>query len=333
MIHSLLRLWARCRLFLIFLLLPVSVLLAPPALARSNDADFIPFPVQAGCSGGNRHCDAEWLGPFGDHSYRAAPQFGPAVSLGNGKIRSYVTVKYPGRPVEIGVLFSGAALTGLPDMSQPPSDGLWDVIDENGNVVWYCCGYEHVLELPQAAALTPFKHVVVNWNNHGHPPPAIYDRPHFDFHFYTISNATRTSIAAPAAEDMCGPQTPLSCEDADTALTPLPDEQMPPDYFSPGAVEPGMGNHMLDSTAVELAGEPFSQTWIYGTWDGAISFFEPMITLEYLQALSGEQCFDLKMPAYFDMAGYYPTRYCTYYHELFDVYRVELNRFRWFQGW
>lgn len=72
-------------------------------------------------------------------------------------------------------LFSGSSLTGLPDASAPPSDGTWDVLDANGDLVWPCCGYETVLDLPDA--------------------------------------------------------------------------QMPPDYFSPGAVEPVMGTSTRQHSA------------------------------------------------------------------------------------
>ena len=30
----------------------------------------------------------------------------------------------------------------------------------------------------------PLKWALLNWNPHGHIPPGIYDRPHFDVHFY-----------------------------------------------------------------------------------------------------------------------------------------------------
>lgn len=313
------------------LFLTAFVLASPLVLANKNLPSGENPPCNTAAKTHNAHCHPAPEKPFTVSPDTRAPEFGLARSLGNGQIRSYMVEKKNGRPEEIGILMPGSSLTGLPNASAPPSDGTWDVLDANGDVVWPCCGYETVLDLPESALeATPFKHIVVNWNNHGHPPPAIYDKPHFDFHFYTISNEERTSITAPSAEAMCGPTLPLSCEDLETALKPLPDAQMPPDYFSPGAVEPGMGNHLLDSTAPELAGAPFDQTWIFGTWDGRISFFEPMITMDYLQDLSDTQCYDLKMPHYFSEAGFYPTRYCARHFELYDVYQIALDRFEWF---
>lgn len=268
-----------------------------------------------------------------DSLLNGTKQYGPKVVMGDGYIRSYAVTRRNGKPKSIGIEFNGHSLQGIAGPDDPPSDGKWDIYDENGNVVWYCCGTEHVLKLPANAKNTPFKHIVVNWNNKGHPPPAVYTVPHFDFHFYTISNRKRKSIVAPAAEEMCGnPAQPLSCELFDIATKPLPDEQLPPDYFSPGAVEPGMGNHLLDMFTPELNGGTFTQTWIYGTWNGKISFFEPMITMDYLQSLHGRNCFSLKSPERFAKAGYYPTQYCAIYRSGRDIYKIELNRFRWFEG-
>ncbi len=263
-------------------------------------------------------------------------EYGPPTALGNGSLRSFVKLKGNGRPKTIGVEFGGAALTGLP--SGEPSDGTWDIPNPDGTIAWHCCGYEHLVTLPPSTAATPFDHIVVNWNNEGHPPPGVYNPPHFDFHFYIISNAERQTIAAPAtASEMCVPTpgvppVPLTCDILARALTPLPAAQMPPNFFSPGAVEPGMGNHLLDRSTAELNGGTFTQTWIYGTWDGAISFFEPMITLAYLQGLQGKICYDLKMPLVFAEAGDYPTRYCTAYNKNRDTYRITLEKFERFAG-
>lgn len=57
-----------------------------------------------------------------------------------------------------------------------------------------------------------------------------------------------------------------------------------------------------------------------------------MITMEYLQNLRGTVCYDLKMPAAFTDAGYYPTRYCTVYQRGRDRYRITLDTFEWFDS-
>ncbi len=89
---------------------------------------------------------------------------------------------------------------------------------------------------------------------------------------------------------------------------------------------------MLDMTASELAGSPFVQTWIYGTLDGDISFFEPMITMAYLQNLKGKECYNLKMPQVFGEPGYYPTRTCNQFNRGQGTYQIILDKFKWFNG-
>lgn len=282
----------------------------------------------------NAALTAAAVGTFAASAQAGATEYGPALAMGNGQVRAFLEQTGSGAPKRLGIEFDDASLTGLPTAV---SDGTWNVVDSEGNVAWFCCGHEHVLELPPSAVVTPFKHAVVNWNPHGHIPPGVYDLPHFDFHFYTITNEERQTIAAPSAEEMCdvggGQVAPLSCADLATATQPLAASQLPPDYFSPGAVEPGMGNHLLDMLAPELAGETFTQTWIYGTWKGKISFFEPMITLAYFQELDGKRCYDLKLPEQFADPGYYPTRYCTQYVPAQGgSYTVELDQFAWYSG-
>ena len=72
-----------------------------------------------------------------------------------------------------------------------------------------------------------------------------------------------------------------------------------------------MGNHLIDSKAPELApgGPPFTYTFIYGAYDGHVSFYEPMITRAFLIGRP-DQCMALKAPEAFELAGYYPTEYC-----------------------
>jgi hypothetical protein len=240
--------------------------------------------------------------------------------LGNGQIQTFVTLDESGTPSLVGVYLTEGALTGLPDTL---SDGLWDVTDAAGNVIIPCCGHEVVLGFPELALEIPFKHFVMNWNPIGHEPPGIYDAPHFDLHFYTISNEDRMAIAAATAETMCSVPNPpdiggehpiaVSCETFEKGMIPLPDDQVPPGYISVGAVEPGMGNHLLNTQAPELAGEPFTHTWIYGSYAGRLTFYEPMITLAFLEEQNEEVCAAIAMPEAMPEAGYYPSQYCVRY--------------------
>jgi hypothetical protein len=247
--------------------------------------------------------------------------WGTPQALGDGQIQTFVTMDASRNPRLVGVYFTESALSGLQDTL---SDGHWDVKDANGNVVIPCCGHEVVLDFPAAGLVTPFKHFVLNWTPFGHEPPGTYDVPHFDLHFYTIFNDDRMAISAATAETMCSVPNPpdvggehpvaVSCETFEEAMMPLADEQMPPGYIAVGAVAPGMGNHLMNAQAPEMAeGKPFTHTWIYGTYAGKMISFEPMITLAFLEEQNEEVCTAIAMPEAMSKAGYYPTQYCVRY--------------------
>jgi hypothetical protein len=72
-----------------------------------------------------------------------------------------------------------------------------------------------------------------------------------------------------------------------------------------------MGNHLLDSQSPELKDSlPFTTTFIYGAYEGELIFWEPMITLEYLQK-TRDTCLEIRQPRAFQQTGYYPTQYCV----------------------
>ena len=279
---------------------------------------------------------------------KSTTHYGSPASLGNGQIRTFVTVTTDHVPSSVGVEFDAALLDQLPTEA---SDGRWDIVDSAGNVVWHCCGHEVELSFaPAVAGLIPFRHFVMNWNPAGHFPPDIYDVPHFDLHFYTIDSATRQSILAPTAEMACGDPgfAPVTCEDLALLTQPLPADQQPPGYLSVDAVEPGMGNHLLDFSSGEWNGRPFTHTWIFGTMGGNLSFWEPMITRDYLgwvkdlsPSLKAVQdpnggsirttgsgssvTIPIRIPAAAPVAGYYPTHYQIQYRKPGRTFRVSLE--------
>lgn len=261
-------------------------------------------------------------------------EWGEPEAFGDGEIRTFITLDSSGTPELVGIYFTEGMLASLPEA---PSDGAWDVVDADGNVVIPCCGHEVVLDFPQAAEATPFDHFVLNWNPMGHMPPGIYDTPHFDLHFYLISNDERTAIAPATADTMCyvpnAPDSeethpvPVSCETFEEAMLPLPETQMPPGFFAGGAVEPAMGNHLADLGAPEFQGEPFTHTWIYGSYAGRLTFFEPMIATSFLEERLEETCSPIVLPDEMHEAGYYPSAYCMRYLADEAAYVVTLESF------
>jgi hypothetical protein len=43
-----------------------------------------------------------------------------------------------------------------------------------------------------------------------------------------------------------------------------------------------MGSHFVDITSPEFNGGIFTQTFIFGSYESNVIFYEPMITLDYL---------------------------------------------------
>jgi hypothetical protein len=200
-------------------------------------------------------------------------QYGVPVQLGNGRARSYAIIdQKAGRTLELGIALDEQAMEGL-RAAVPGSDPHHD----------------HdmlMVQLPQQHA-SAFKFVELDWNPQGHGEP--YAEGHFDFHFYTISEADVHGIV------------PSDPQYAAKAAKNPPASDVPPFYFEPAsalgippgaAAVPMMGMHWLDARAPELQGmlgnpagyKPFTSTFIYGAWNGQLIFMEPMITRSHILA-------------------------------------------------
>jgi hypothetical protein len=77
---------------------------------------------------------------------------------------------------------------------------------------------------------------------------------------------------------------------------------------------PKMGKHWIDVTSPELSGEKFSQTFIFGSYDSKVIFYEPMITLDFLKKTSKFER-PIPVPAKFQKSGYYPTKMRVVKHD------------------
>jgi hypothetical protein len=211
------------------------------------------------------------------------------VAIGGGIARSYATVDGLGVPTELGLTLTEAALTALPAAST-----------------------EYVFALPSQASQTPFKHAAINWEPLGHPPAGVYTVPHFDFHFYMITTEAREAIILtdPAVA-------------AKVAMKPSADN-FPAGYIT-GMISARMGQHWRDPSGPEFNGQPFTGTIIYGSYDGAINFVEPMLAKSYLESKPLSVVTPLKLPATFGIRGYQPTSYTVRWDASTKEYRVALS--------
>lgn len=220
---------------------------------------------------------------------------GPSRDMGQGRAHAFITLDASGKPTAIGVRMSETALTGLP--AEPPSDAD---------------GWEYVLSLPKEAAVSGYDHIVIDWNPKGHIPPGVYDKPHFDFHFYLINPEQREKITA-KGEDL-----------ARAHKAPAP-EFMAEGYVLPEGTEvPRMGAHAIDPAAPEFNKLPFTKTFIYGFYDGQMIFVEPMMTKAFLETKPNVTD-QIKLPKAYSKHAYYPTSYGVNYDAAKQEYDISLE--------
>ena len=248
------------------------------------------------------------------------------ATLGQGEVASFAEVQPTGAPEAVGIMISAAALASLPS---EPSD-RHHCVDRDGDGVTATteCADTHEFVIPLPDAVTrradlPFKWALVNWNANGHVPPGVYDVPHFDVHFYMAPIADVFAIR----DGTCGPEF-VDCDDFAVAKAPLPAGSMHPDFSDVDAVVPAMGNHLIDVGGAEFKGEPFTRTWIYGAFDGQVTFYEEMVSLAYLLTRP-DACEPIKSPpaVAVAVAGYYPTERCVRYEAGAEAYVVSMERF------
>lgn len=224
---------------------------------------------------------------------------GPQVVMGEGHIRSWININHDGVPLEIGIEIPEKALIGL---SHDPMDFAHNT---------------YILPLHQKAKeVTAIDHITVDWNPEGHEPETIFTMPHFDFHFYRISVDEEKAIP---------PYTPETAALIDN-LPPM--QYWPSGYFpTPGGV-PQMGKHWLNEIP---APGTFTKVMIYGSYNGAFIFEEPMVTLDYLTNTTWSSTDYAPQQSYAE-SGYYPHTYNVYKDEASGNYYVSLSNFEYYHN-
>jgi hypothetical protein len=214
----------------------------------------------------------------GKDDNKSSVQAGPEVAVHHGKSWSWIHVDGKNKPLEVGITINEAALNSVP-VGQQDEDG--HDMHENSFLV----------PLPALAKeVTPFKTIMLDWNPAGHPPADIYTLPHFDLHFYMVSKEEIMNM------------TDMDKLEADPASGYIPANHLP----GPGV--PMMGKHWIDPASPEMQpGGTFSQTFLYGSYDSKVVFYEPMITLDFLKNTTHFER-TIPQPAKYQQAGYYPTK-------------------------
>lgn len=226
-----------------------------------------------------------------DNNPHAGTFYGNTVKVGDGTARSFITHVDEHDKMQLGITLNAAALNNL-----PLSDGEFEI------------------DLPeQAKTLTPFDHITLGWMSNGHVDPThIYEKPHFDVHFYMITRTEQHAIVTGAKMD----------------LLPGP-EFIPPNYIpEPGPGVPMMGRHWADLSAPEWQpmGPSFTTTFIIGSYDSKVIFWEPMITREFLLS-KPDTVINIPQPEKFPKQSHFPTKYEIRFDEQKQEYNILLAEF------
>lgn len=227
-----------------------------------------------------------------ENTVRINTFYGPAEPFNGGVIRAMVSMNEFGQPTHMGVKISAKALEGIEHVDS-------EII---------------TLQLPNKAAGLPFDHIDLNWNAHGHEPAGLYNVPHFDAHFYMVSEDYKMGITDPVK----------------AANYPseefVPEGYAPPPSFLPVQLVPQMGVHWTHYTE----SPPFTHTFIFGSYDGEFIFYEPMFTLDYLLNEADGEYFPIAEPQEYMHKGYfYPTNYSIGYDPVKKDYNIILSGMRW----
>ncbi|MFD4267539.1 DUF5602 domain-containing protein [Rhodococcus sp. NPDC058481] len=238
----------------------------------------------AGCSSDDSADSADSSGTF----------YGQSTDIGNGSARTFVALDAEGNPSEVGIRLTEAALDGLPEHQGKPAEVF-------------------TLEFPEQVSGTPFEFATLDWNNHGHEPAGLFDKPHFDSHYFMMDEEKVAAIV-PSDPDFA----------AKAAKLPEP-QYVPKDYVpAPVPAVPQMGAHWVDSTAGLAPGADFTQVFINGSWDGEYNFLEPMMTRDWLLT-KPSLTEDIKQPQAYQKSGYYPTVYSVAFDDEADEYVFTLG--------
>lgn len=211
--------------------------------------------------------------------------YGPTIPVGKGVARAWVRIDKQDNPVEVGLNLSHKAFEGLPGHHA-----------------------SFVLPFHKIKGKNFYDHVLLDWSPEGHEPDFVYTFPHFDVHFYITSVEERMAIG-------------------DTDYNPfIDDKYIPQDYIKLPGVIPQMGSHWADTTSAELSPPfaKFTHTMIIGSYNGFFTFWEPMVTLEFLLSKTDVKKM-VKQPEAFQRDGWYPKYYEIYWTERPDECTIALT--------
>jgi len=202
------------------------------------------------------------------------------------------------RLVELDAIIPMSAITSAPanaPMTWPPAEAA-------------------VIPMPaDVRTATGIDHLTFYWERMGHPPKP-FQTPHFDFHFYTISDSARRAI------DCADKSKPTALP----AGYSLEDITVPGVGLLVGTCVPRMGMHAGNYSHGPV---PFHAMMVLGSYHGQPIFFEPMIAQKTLMS---KQPLVLKVatPAGTSATVHYPAKFAATYNASTDAYTFAFTGFK-----
>lgn len=247
-------------------------------------------------------------------------------------------------PRSIGVSFTEQALE---DMFTAEPDGVFPRSLPHLTAPQLAPARVYDLPFPdKVRQTTPFDHMGWFANAEGHNPPGVFTFTHVDVHFFMITVEERKAISGQLDDPKLLTYPPEGFLPADFCLPLL--TSVPPfckllteltETDVPGSNDTEQGLHWVDQSAPELRGELFRQINIFGTYDGKVVFWEPMITQQFFEDVrsflndlqsTGKTIvltFAIKQPEKFQETSYYPTQYTVSYDAEAGEFTVSLDDF------
>jgi hypothetical protein len=215
--------------------------------------------------------------------------YGDAITLGPGSMKSWIQTDENGKPVSLGFTISEAAIAALPS-----TDTMYMLMMPmmSGNMS---------MTMP-----SPFDHLEINWAPNGDAGSAVFNHAHLDCHFFTINSSTQMGI-------MMG---------MDTAM--IGANYLPQNCKADSVAEANMGVHVYDTLSAEYHGSPFDHTFMYGFYQGNMTFVEVMCAKYFLDAKTNYTG-NISQPIAFKHAGYYPLKYTVSYNASAKEYLYSLD--------
>ncbi|NUP99821.1 MAG: hypothetical protein HUU35_08195 [Armatimonadetes bacterium] len=221
---------------------------------------------------------------------------GETVTAFGGEVSSWARVNDSDRVTEVGVTLPMATVNGSVTRHEGGPAGAVITLDYPSEVT----------------GQTFFNHFELHFNETGHPP-AKFQVPHFDLHWYgvpvsEVEAVVPTDTGLPAANRFAAGYTmPTTLEQYQAGIIPQ------------------MGFHSLNLADLDSP-DPFTATMVLGYYAGGLTFLEPMITVDHLQ---DEQSFTMTVPRppVIGRNVLYPSRFVSTFDAAADAWHMAFEDF------